>query len=331
VFQAWLTFPVFDVARRAHRGESLAAYAEGIGTMMAPMTEIAAKNPYAWFPVARSASELVTATPDNRYVGWPYTKWIVSVMDVDMASAAILATHEMADRLGVPADRRVYLRGWAYGTDCWNVAERDEMWASPAMVATSQAALGAAGVGIDDVAHIDLYSCFASSVHLACDALGIAPTDPRGMTVTGGLPFSGGAGSNYMLHSIATMAGVLRDDPGTVGLVSGVGMHMTKHVYAAYSTTPGPVASPPDLGLDAVPTRSITASYAGPATVATYTVAHGRDGSPEWGLVIADLPDRTRTYAKVADADLLADAESRELVGETVTLTTDGQVNTATW
>ena len=199
------------------------------------------------------------------------------------------------------------------------------------MRATSQSALGTAGIGIDDVGHIDLYSCFASSVHLACDALGISPTDPRGLTVTGGLPFSGGAGSNYMLHSIATMTDVLREDAGSYGLVSGVGMHMTKHVYAVYSTAPGPVAPPSDLGLDALPTRTITASYEGPATVATYTVAHGRDGSPEWGLVIADLPDGTRAYAKITDAALLADAESRELVGEQVSLSTDGTMNTAAW
>jgi acetyl-CoA C-acetyltransferase len=237
VFQAWLTFPLFDVARRAHRGESLEDYAAGIGSMMAPMTDIAAKSPNAWFPVARSATELITATPDNRYVGWPYTKWIVSVMDVDMAAAAIVMTHEAADRFGVPQDQRVYLRGWAYGTDCWYVAERDEMWRSQGMEATSQSALASAGAAVDDVAHFDFYSCFGSSLHLACDALGISPTDPRGLTVTGGLPFAGGPASNYMLHAIATMTGVLREDAGSLGLVSGVGMHMTKHAYAAYSTT----------------------------------------------------------------------------------------------
>ena len=41
------------------------------------------------------------------------------------------------------------------------------------------------------------------------------------------------------------MSGVLRQDPGTVGLVSGVGMHMTKHVFGVYRAEPGPVA-PPD-------------------------------------------------------------------------------------
>jgi acetyl-CoA C-acetyltransferase len=221
----------------------------------------------------------------------------------------------------------VYLRGWAYGNDPWYVAEREELWRSAAMAEVSAAALGMAGVGIDDVAHLDLYSCFASSVLFARDALGFKDgVYDRPVTVTGGLPFSGGAGSDYMTHSIAAMADRLRKDPGSVGLVSGVGMHMTKHVYGVYSTSPPDAALEPVDGaalqtrLDAAPTRPITDTYAGQAVVATYTVAHGRGGNAEWGLMICDLPDGTRAYAKVLDADLLARAEEEELVGATVSL-----------
>jgi acetyl-CoA C-acetyltransferase len=335
VFQAYLTFPLFDVARRAALGVSIEDYHRRIGELFEPMTEVAAANPHAWFPIRRSAEELATATPENRYVGWPYTKYEISVMDVDMASAAILVSAEAAERLGVPDDKRVYLRGWAYGTDCWYVAERPDFTTSVAMREVSQAALGAAGVGVDDLAHLDLYSCFASSVHLGIDALGIDADDKRGLTVTGGLPFSGGAGSNYMLHSVATMAEVLRADPSSYGLVSGVGMHMTKHCYAVYSTTPGPVA-PPDTAtlkatLKAVPKRTIAETYDGDATVVTYAVEHGRDGAAATGLLVLDLPDGARTYARVADPALLADAESRELVGQSVRVSHDGTRNIATW
>jgi len=55
----------------------------------------------------------------------------------------------------------------------------------------------------DDVRYLDLYSCFASSLHFACDALGLSPTDSRGLTVTGGLPYHGGPASGYVTHSIA--------------------------------------------------------------------------------------------------------------------------------
>ncbi len=325
VMQAWLTFAIFDNARRAHRGTGLAAYRHQLGEMLAPMTDIAAKNPNAWFPIARSADEIIDPTPDNRMVGYPYTKYMVSVMDVDMAAAVLLASEETADALGVPRDRRVYPRGWCYTTDPTYVAEHDELFASPAMAAASDEALRIAGIGIDDVAHLDLYSCFASSLNLARDALGLGDDDARPLTVTGGLPYHGGAGSDYMTHSVATMAEVLRADPGSYGLVSGVGMHMTKHVYGVYSTDPGDLTLPDRDGVQrrvdaAHPPRPIIDAVDGDATVAAYSVIHGRTGEAETGVLVCDV-DGARAYAKLLDPSSLAEAEDDELVGRRVRVT----------
>ena len=66
---------------------------------------------------------------------------------------------------------------------------------------------------IDEVAHLDLYSCFASSLSFAADTLGTR-SDDRRLTVTGGLPYHGGPGSNYATHALAAMTEVLRRDPG---------------------------------------------------------------------------------------------------------------------
>lgn len=323
VFQAWLTFALFDIGRRAHLGTSPEEYRRSLGELLAPMTEVAAANPFAWFRTARTVDELTTVTAENRMVGYPYTKYEMAVMDVDMAAGLLVCSHSRADELGVPTDRRVYLRGWCYGTDPVYVAEHADLHRSPAMAAASQEALRQAGVGIDDVAHLDLYSCFGSSIRYAQDALGLAPDDTRGVTVTGGLPFAGGPGSNYLLHSVAAMVDVLRGDPGSCGLVSGVGMHMTKHVFGVYSTTPGPLDPPDGLAvqdaLDAAhPGVDIVDVYAGPATVATYSVVHGRDGGAEWGLAVCDLPTGGRCYAKVLDAGLLAEMEATEWVGAAV-------------
>ena len=334
VFHAWLTFPLWDVARRAHLGVAPDAYREAVGRLMAPMTEVAEANPHAWFPKARSAEELIAVSPGNRMVAYPYTKFTMAIMDVDMAAAVIVASHAAADRLGVPAERRVYLRGWCHATDPVYVAEHEPMWRSPAMAAAGPAAIGAAGSTVDDIAHFDLYSCFASSIHLALDALGLRPGDPRGVTVTGGLPFAGGPGSDYVMHSIAAMAEVLRADPGSLGLVSGVGMHLTKHGFGVYSTTPGPL-QPVDqpavqAELNTRPVKPITAvaPSGGAATVAAYTVAHNRNGEAEWGLVVCDLPDGTRCYARAEDPDLLAHVEQVEWVGARVDLVAvDNDVN----
>lgn len=329
VFQAWLTFPLFDVARRARRGIDPATYERQIGELLAPFTEVAARNPHAWFPTRLSAEHLSTPTSQNRIVGYPYTKQAVSVMDVDMAATVIVASHAKADELGVPVDRRAYLHGWCYAQDPTYVAEHTDLSSSPAMAVASHHALACAGVDVDDVAHLDLYSCFASSVHLACDALGLDPHDDRGLTVTGGLPFSGGAGSNYMLHSIATMLEVLRADPGSVGMVTGVGMHMTKHVFGLYATAPPPGGRvrPPDRDqvgarLEATPPTAIVDQHTGRATIASYTVAHARGGEPDWGLVIADVVDGARAYGRVEDPDLLVAMESEEWVGRAIHLDT---------
>jgi acetyl-CoA C-acetyltransferase len=343
VFQAWLTFAVFDSARRARLGAGLDDYRRAIGELLAPMTRIAARNPHAWYRVERSAAEIIDARPDNRMVGYPYTKYMVSVMDVDMAGALVLATRERADALGVPLDRRVYPRGWCYARDPVLLAQHPDLGRSPAMTAASAEAMRRAGVSIDDIAFFDLYSCFASSLHFACDALGILPGDSRGVTVTGGLPYHGGPASGYLTHSIAEMVERLRAQPDAAGLVSGVGMHMTKHVFGVYSASPGPV-QPPDApavqaAVDRVGCVEVAAEFDGDATVSAYSVVHGRDGAPEWALLVCDLPEGGRTYAQVRDLQLCAGAETDELVGRSVSLkpqTVDGptgkaRVNLATW
>jgi acetyl-CoA C-acetyltransferase len=323
VFQAWLTFAIFENARRGHLGTELEEYRTGIAEMMAPMSTVAARNPDAWFRTERSVDDLLTVRPDNRMVGYPYTKYMVAVMDVDMAAAVIVATHERADALGVPLERRVYLRGWCSATDPVLVAARAEMWRSPAMAAAASTALAHAGIGIDDAAHLDLYSCFGSSLHFACDALSVSPRDPRGLTVTGGLPNHGGPGSGYLVHAIAKMTDGLRSDPGAAGVVSGVGMHMTKHVYGVYSTAPAPV-EPPDeravqRALDAHPEVDVVAEHRGEATVVAYSVVHGRDGAPDSAVLVCDTGP-ARAYARLLDPDRLRAAEVDELVGARVHL-----------
>jgi acetyl-CoA C-acetyltransferase len=331
VFQAWETFPLWDTARRAARGTSLQQYADDIARMMAPMTNVAAANPHAWKQQVMTAAEIGTPQPRNRYVGWPYTKNEISIMDVDMAAALLITTVAKADALGVPADRRVYLNSCGYAEDPAGIAERPDMATSAAMAVTSEAALAAANVEIGDVRLLDLYSCFPSSLNLACDVLGVDPLDSRGLTVTGGLPYAGGAASAYLMHAIVATVDRLREQDGSA-LITGVGMHLQKHVAAVYGTRPG-WAPAPELQSEVdrrAPRRPLVDSYEGTATVAAYTVAHDRDNDPAVGLLVLDVPPG-RTLARVHDTDLLDDAESRELVGESVEVTTNGKTNEARW
>jgi acetyl-CoA C-acetyltransferase len=328
VLPAWLTFALFDVARRAALGVPPADYRAGIGRLLAPLTEVAAANPYAWFREARTAEELVAPSPSNRMVGYPYTKRMVAVMDVDMAAAVLLSSHGFANQAGVPPDRRVYLRGVATASDPVYVAEHPELASSPAMRAASFAALAAAGVGLDDVDWLDLYSCFPSSLHFACDALGLRPGDPRPLSVTGGLPYAGGPGSNYVTHALAAMTEKLRAGGGT-GLVSGVGMHMTRHAFAVVSSEPGPLGRPEPAAVQREADRAgrarIVEQAPGRATVAAYSVVHDRSGEPAWGLLVCDVAEGVRCYARLEGQEGLKEAEAVELVGSEVDLEVDAK------
>ena len=329
VFEAYLTFALFENARRAHLGRGIGAHQAAIGGVMARMTEVAARSPHAWFPVERSAEEIATASADNRMVAFPYTKLMTSIMDVDMAAALLLASTEKADALGVPEERRVYLRGWGYAEDPVHVAGHPDLWRSPALAAASSSALAGAGVGIDDVAHLDLYSCFASSVCFALDGLGLAEDDGRGVTQTGGLPYHGGPGSNYVTHSLAAMAETLRRDPGSYGVVSGVGMHMQKHAYGVWSTAPGSFVEAPAYAAATQP-RVIVGSPDGAATVITYSVLHGHDGGPERALLVCEVPEGGRSYGLLdGGVPALLEVEADELVGRRVTLTPADGINHA--
>jgi acetyl-CoA C-acetyltransferase len=334
VFQAYTTFALRDVARRAHLGVSVDDHRAAIGRMFAPMTEVAAANPYAWFPVARTPGELMDVSPANRLVAHPYTKLVTSIMDVDQAAALVVASEEGADRLGVPADRRVRVRGWADDRDPDYVAEHDQLWRAPAMETALRSALRRAGVGVDDVARFDLYSCFPSSVAFSLDALGLGPDDDRRpFTVTGGLPYAGGPGSGYGVGAVAAMADALVADPGSVGMVTGVGMHLSKHAAVVLSTEPGgPPAGPdPDPGPVARIRRPIAEAVDGPAVVEAYTVHHGPDGEATDALLVCGVldPEGGRCYARATEPDLMAAMEREEFVGRRVELRSDGSVNTA--
>jgi acetyl-CoA C-acetyltransferase len=219
-----------------------------------------------------------------------------------------------ARRLGVPEEKWVYLWGSGDATDHWHITERVNYHSSPAIRAAGKRALDSAGITIADVAHVDLYSCFPSAVQIGRDALGIGLDDPRVLTVTGGLPYFGGPGNNYVTHSIAAMVRRLRDARGDIGLVTGNGWYVTKHSVGIYSTrAPDKPFARTDpkidqAAVDAEPHPEFVAEPDGDATIETSTVLFDRDGAPERGIVIGRLRDGRRFIANAAPERALLEA-----------------------
>jgi acetyl-CoA C-acetyltransferase len=277
-----------------------------MGGLFAPFTRVAAANRHAAARTVRGAAELVTPTAENRLVADPYTRYIVAREKVNQAAAVLLTSVAAARRLGIPPDRRVFLHGHA------DLRERDllaraDLSAGPASVLAARHALETAGIGVAQLATIDLYSCFPAPVFTICDGLGLATDDPRGLTVTGGLPFFGGPGNNYSMHAIAETVQRCRASPGSYGFVGANGGVMSKYSAGVYATAPVPWRPGRSAGLQAeidswaAPAQAQRAD--GRATIETCTVAYARDGT-RTGIVVGRLDAGGRRFiARTSDGD----------------------------
>lgn len=312
-------YPIFETALRHAEGRSPEEHLDHIARLWSRFSEVAETNPHAAVRRRFAPAELAPATPDNRWVGYPYTKWLCSNDRVDQGAAVLLASVERAEALGIPRDRWVF--PWS-GTDTSEptMSLRHDLHRSPAIRIGGGRALELAGIGADDLAHVDLYSCFPSAVQIGARELGLDLDRP--LTLTGGLTFAGGPWNNYVTHSIATMVDTLRADSGSIGLCTANGGLVSKHSFGVYSTEPpaeGFRHEVPQAEVDLEPHRDVTTDHTGPVTVEAYTVMHGRDNEPETALIACLTTDGLRCWATSTDASTMAHLLATDACGLTAT------------
>jgi len=329
-------YPLIETAIRARAGRSPAAHREYLGQLFERFAAVAAANPNAWFRQAHSAERIATPAPDNRYVGYPYTKLMNSIIAVDQSAAVVMTTEAHARKLGIDPQRWIHLMGGAEQNDVWHVSERPDLTRSPAIRAAARRALAQAGCRIDDITEFDLYSCFPAAVEVAMDALALGEDERRPLTITGGLPYFGGPGNNYSLHAIATAVERVRADRSAKILVSALGWYITKHAIGVYGAEHGarPWTQRSDhareaeqAGIDrtALPPPLVRAE--GSARVEAFVIRHSREGDATEGTVLVRSDSDKRALARLeASGPELEALEEEEIVGRRGRLRHDPKV-----
>ncbi len=333
-------YPLFEVALRAQLGLSVEQHIERIGSLWAAFSEVAATNPNAWIRTPLSSSEITTASADNRMIAWPYTKRLCSNSQVDQGAAVILTSVGAAERAGVPRDRWIFLHAGTEAVDHWNVSNRVDLCSSPALRTAGRDAFALSNTNIEDIAHIDLYSCFPAAVQIGAIELGlISATDtassgwggigaPRPLTITGGMTFAGGPLNNYPTHGLATMVGRLRNDPGSLGLCTANGGYTTEHAVLIASTEPPSTGeyrySNPQAEVDALPSVACDDTWTGDITIESATVVF--EEVPTYALVATRTPDGQRSWGMSTDTDFMNAAMTTELVGTRAQRLADGTI-----
>ncbi len=320
---AIFAYPLFENALRGRAGRSVAEHRQSMGELFAEFASVAAQNPLADRRAGYSAEQIADVTEKNPYIGLPYTRLMNANPYIDQSAALILTSVGKARALGIPEHRWVYLHGCADAYDHWYVTDRIDYHSSPAMRSVAREALEMAGCSLADIDRFDIYSCFPSAVQIACEEMELSLNDSRGLTVTGGLPYFGGPGNNYVTHAIAQMMCELRRTPGSTGMVTANGNYITKQSMGIYSTdAPAKTFAPraPQLyqaRIDADRGPDVVEQADGRATVETYTVMHNR-GIPDSAIVIGRQDDGRRFIANtIDDPGLLRELADSDLLGVT--------------
>lgn len=251
---------------------------------------------------------ILTPTPKNRIVAWPYTKSMVANMNVNQGAAIIISSLKNALDMGIAKERCVFIEQGAGADEPRDFLARENYFESPAQ----DAVLNALKTKASALEAVELYSCFPVVPKMARRGLGRDVNAP--ITVTGGMSFFGAPLNNYMTHAACAMVRKIRGGEST-GLLYGQGEYVTKHYGLRLAAMPNDPAllfandntqSAGDMARGPVP--EIVVDAVGPAQLESFSILSNRDGSPSHAAIMARLEGGQRTLARIdgKDADAMA-------------------------
>ena len=325
-----LLFPIglyvfFETVLKEISGRSWDEHNQYIGTILERYSKVSSKNSNAWTQIAYSCEEIITPAENNRYLCYPYTLRMMANRLVDMSAAIVMTSTETATKLGVEREKWIYPMGGADLENIYYATQRPELHTSPAAYYGSRLALEQAGLSLNEIDIFDIYSCFPSMIQIFLNEIGLGMDDPRGLTITGGLPYFGAPISNYSMHAIVTAVERIREKPSTKAFVAALGGINTKPSFCIYGDEPSDRlwGERDDSGIQedilsvALPEPVKEAS--GNFRIEAYAIHFDRSGSPELGTVTGMLDSGVRTLAHIdAGPDELEDVKDKNMVGQNV-------------
>lgn len=327
-------YPLYENATRAAWGQSMAEAEAETAQLWSGMSAVAAHNESAWLRKPMAPADIITADQDNRPIAFPYLKRMVANASVNQGAAFIVTSLARARAAGIAETDIVYVGQGAAAHETHSILKRDHYDRSAGMIVTLEATLERNGLTTADLDHVELYSCFPCIPKMARRVLDW-PVD-RPITAFGGLTFGGGPIGNYMSHAIGSMVDTLRRERGTALLFANGGYATHNHaiVLSAAPIAGARFPSSFDCNDRAAAMRDdvppVIESYAGSASIETYTIFHARDGRVKFGTIIARTPANERLLARVDADDVTSLAalmsREREAVGRdgTISVGNDG-------
>jgi len=299
-------YPIYEAASAAYWGQTPREALAESGHLWSVYSSVASQNPNAWLKRAVPAEEIVTPTPDNRLIAWPYTKLMVANPSVNQSAAILVTSLAKAREAGIADDKMIHIWGGASAEEPRDYLERDQFHQSHAQNAVLGSVMEMVegdGTAFDA---IELYSCFPTVPKMARRTLKLGPDVQP--TVTGGLTFFGAPLNAYMAHAACAMVRKLRSG-GKLGLLYGQGGFVTKHHGLILSPQAPRAALAQETSVQAEADRNrqpappFVTEASGTGKVESFTVIYGRGAAAEHGVVMLRTAENARTLARIPASD----------------------------
>ena len=318
-------YAAMETAIRKNDGEKIDDHQNNIASMYEEFSKIASNNKDGWIDNPYSKEEILDNGKKNKMLAYPYKKLHCASWNVNQSAALIICSEELADKLEIDKNKRVYPITSSENNHMIAIQQRPKIFCSLGMKYAANSiskVIERLGITLDAY---DLYSCFPAAIKMFSKSLGL--DNEISKTITGSMAYAGGPLNSFVLHSTVKMIQKIRTSELSHGLVTGVSGMMTKQSFCVWGKKYqeqfifNDVTDQAELNEIPIELSSITE---GEGEIIGYTIIEGSESIPKAVLYIDDEKKHRKvvsSYDKIF-IDLLME---EEWVGKKVKFK-DGQV-----
>ena len=278
-------------------------------------SEIAASNEDGWIEKSIDKEDIKTESKKNFRQAFPYNKYHCTSWNVNQACAIIICSEDVADKLDIPFNKRVYPLASSENNHMITTLQRPNLIEPIGMSLAANFILNICNKNNLKPNLYDLYSCFPVAIQMFAKSLKL--NDIKDKTITGAMPFAGGPLNSYVLHSTAKLTEKLRENSG-VGIVTGVSGMMTKQSYALWSKNKEIDFTHKDVTKDAEIIEKpleLSESEDGEGKIVGYTIINKNDINK--AIMYVDTNNKRKLITS-SDKTIIDSMEKNEWVGKKI-------------
>ena len=305
-------YGILESALRSSLNVNFNNHHKNISEMYSEFSKIASKNADSWMDNPIEAKEILNQSKENPLQAFPYNKFHCSSWNVNQSCALIICSEEVANKLNVPVEKRVYPIASSESNHMIATLQRPNLIEPYGMKLASNFILEICKTNNIKPNIYDLYSCFPVAVQMFSRMLDVKK--PKHMTITGGMPFAGGPLNSYVLHSTIKMISKIREQNNNIGIVTGVSGMMTKQSFSLWAKNPIIEFLHKDFSKEArineIP-LDLSEANKGSGKIIGYTTIHNKNPK---AIIYIDCEDGKRKLITSSDESIIKSMETEEWV-----------------